>query len=127
AWARGLDGPVVLDTRGVVVVEGSLFGLARFGAREAARQLLTAEGVVAASQPAIEMIGRCVACATVVVPVRSRQWFLDVGALEMHAADALRNGAIAFTPAGAGEQLMEVAAAADRWCLSTQLPAGPRL
>jgi valyl-tRNA synthetase len=114
----------VLDTEGVVRTPGPLEGLARFAARAAARELLVAEHAVVGVRPHVEQAARCRRCGTVVVPRRGRHWFLPMGDLEVAAADAIRQDAVAFSPPSAREDLLARAGLGGDWCLSHQVWAG---
>ena len=123
----GVGAVAVVDTGGTVRAAGALDGLARYAARAAARQMLTAEGAVAGAEPSPEPVTRCAACRTVLVPVLGRHWFLAMGDLEIAAADAVREGRLVVSPASAREELLALTGASEEWCLSRQLWAGQPL
>ena len=127
ARAHGLRAVAVLDAEGAVVAEGPLHGLGRYAARAAARALLEAEGVLADSQPAIEEVWRCRGCTSVLVPQLGRHWFVRAADLELAAADAVRDGRIAFTPPDARDAFLTGAAARRDWCVSTRISSGVAL
>ncbi|MBV8959450.1 MAG: class I tRNA ligase family protein [Actinobacteria bacterium] len=114
----------VLDASGVVRVPGPLDGLARYAARAAARELLEAEGALAAATETVEDLDRCRRCGTVLVPRLGQHWFLPMADLEVAAADAVRQGAVDFAPAGARDDLLARAGNGGDWCLSHQVWAG---
>jgi valyl-tRNA synthetase len=124
--ARGLGlFPVeVLNDVGEVSQPGPLFGLGRFAARAAARDLLEAEDALAASAPSSEEARRCRRCGTVVVPRLGLHWFLEMPDLEVAAADQLREGVLEVSPAAARDELLARAGAGGTWCLSHQVWAG---
>lgn len=124
AAVHGLLAVPVLDAEGAILAEGPLRGLGRYAARAAARQLLEAEGVVVRSEPAMEDVGRCGCCGTVLVPQLGRHWFLRTGDLEVAAADAVRHGLVAFSPADARDAFLASAGVRREWCLSTTVPTG---
>lgn len=124
ARRHGLLPVDVLDADGIVRADGPLQGLARFAAREAARQLITADGDVLVVRPATEPSARCRRCGTVLVPRRGRHWFLPMADLEVAAADAVRESEIAFAPPAARDELLERAGRGGDWCLSHQVWAG---
>jgi valyl-tRNA synthetase len=124
AARHGLAPVAVLDADATVRVAGPLDGLGRFAARAAARDLLAAEGGIGAVEEVDEPAGRCGRCGTVLVPRLGRHWFLASGDLEAAAADAVREGLIAFVPLSAREQLIERAGDTSEWCLSHQVWAG---
>ena len=124
ALRHGLSPVAVLDADATVRAAGALDGLGRFAARAAARELLAAEDGIGEVTEVDEPAGRCRRCGTVLVPRLGQHWFLAAAGLEAAAADAVREGGVAFSPAGAREQLMERAGAAGPWCLSHQIWAG---
>lgn len=120
----GVNAVEVLDGEGVVTAGGPLTGLARYAARSAARELLAADEAIAGTRPVSEAAARCRRCRTVLVPRLGVHWFLSMSDMEVAAADAVREGAIAFSPAGALEAFLERAGAGGEWCLSHQVWAG---
>jgi valyl-tRNA synthetase len=124
ARRQGLLPVMVLDGEGTVVVPGPLESLGRYAARAAAAELLVAEGVVEAVDSIDEEVSRCRRCGTIVVPRLGRHWFLPMVDLEVLAADAVRQGAITVTPAGARDELVAAAGQRGDWCLSHQVWAG---
>lgn len=124
ARGHGLLPVDVLDADGIVRTEGPLQGLARFAARAAARQMITADGNVLVVRPGAEPSTRCRRCGTVLVPRRGRHWFLPMAELEVAAADAVRESDMAFAPPAARDELLERAGLAGDWCLSHQVWAG---
>lgn len=123
ARTAGLGTPRALDPEGVSV-EAPLAGLARFAARARAVDLLAAAGAVVGRREATEAAARCRHCGTVLLPVLGEHWFLAVADLEVAAADAVREGAVAFAPPGAREQFLAAAAGRRDACLSHQVWAG---
>jgi valyl-tRNA synthetase len=124
ARRHGLLPVDVLDADGVVRSDGPLQGLARFAARAAARQLITADGDVLVVRPGLEPSDRCRRCGTVLVPRRGRHWFLPMADLEVAAADAVRESRIDFAPPMARDELIARAGLGGDWCLSHQVWAG---
>lgn len=118
---------LVVDSSGVVRAPGPLYGLARYAARAAARQLLAAEGAVVAVEAGRERAARCPACTTVLVPKLGRHWFLARADLETAAADAVRDGLVDVAPAAAREELLSRAGDGPEWCVSRQLWVGEPL
>lgn len=127
ALAHGLRPVPVLDGDGAVVCEGPLQGLGRYAARAAAKALLEAEGVLVGVEPAAEEVWRCRCCGTVLVPQLGRHWFLRAAAIEVGAADAVRNGLVAFSPPDARDAFLASAGARPDWCISTRVPGGTPL
>lgn len=120
ARAHGLFPVEVLNDLGEVVHDGPLFGMARYAARSAARDLL---GDVA-TEPALEPVAKCRRCGTVVVPRLGLHWFLDMTGLEVLAADHIREGLLDVSPPAYRDELLERAGAGGSWCLSHQVWGG---
>lgn len=120
----GINAVEVLDGEGVVTAAGPLAGLARYAARAAARELLAVDEAIAGARPVAEAAARCRRCRTVLVPRLGDHWFLSMADMEVAAADAVREGAVTFSPAGALEAFLERAGAGGEWCLSHQVWAG---
>ena len=124
AMLHGLDAPAVLGPDGVVVADGPLSGLSRYAARQAARELVEAEGAVLAVTPGEEHVERCRHCGSTTVPVLGRHWALRGGRLEMAAADAVRDGLVRFVPGDAREAFLGIALVDRPWCLDRTVAGG---
>jgi valyl-tRNA synthetase len=124
AQANGLSPIQVLDDDGVVCVDGPLVNLGRYAARQAARDLLAAEGAIVASEATVEQVGRCACCGTVLVPQLGRHWFLRSGDLEVAAADAVRHGDLVFQPPDARDAFLATAGIRREWCVSSRVEGG---
>lgn len=124
AMLHDLEAPAVLGADGVVVVDGPLAGLSRYAARQAARELVEAEGAVLAVTPGEEHVERCRHCGSATVPVLGRHWALRGGRLEVAAADAVRDGLVTFVPADAREAFLAIALVDRPWCLDRTVAGG---
>jgi valyl-tRNA synthetase len=123
----GLAPIEVLNDLGEVSQPGPFAGLARYAARAAAREALTAEDAVAGAEPSTEPSSRCRRCGTALVPRLGLHWFLDMGDLVVAAADVLREGETLVTPPSAQDELVARAGAGGTWCLSHQVWAGTQV
>lgn len=125
AWGmariRGMFPEPVLDAAGVVRAEGALQGLGRFAARAAARDRLAATASIVRVEPADEPAPRCRECGTAVVFVHGRHWVLSMRPLARAAADVIREGEVAFTPATARDEVLSLAAEAAEWIVSSDV------
>jgi hypothetical protein len=124
ASVHRLGAPQVLGEDGVVVADGPLAGLGRYAARQAARALVDAEGVAVAITAGQEQVERCRHCGSTTVAVLGRHWVLRGGRLEVTAADAVRDGRVAFVPADAREAFLATALADRPWCLDRTVAGG---
>lgn len=127
ARAHGWRSVPVLDEDGTVVAPGPLAGLGRYAARAAAKGLLDAEGVLSGVEPALEAVWRCGCCGTVLVPHLGRHWFLRAADLEVDAADAVRNGLVAFSPSDTRDAFLGCAGLRTDWCITTLVETGIRV
>lgn len=116
ARRAGLTPIDVLDDDAVAVA-APIEGLARYAARAAMTDLLVAEGAVVDRRDAVESVGRCRRCGTVVLARLGRHWFLDAADLDAAAADAVRDG-VTFSPATAREEFLDAAGTSGWWCLT---------
>ena len=124
AQREGLRPVEVLDHDGTVCEPAALVGLPRFAARAEAAALLGAEGVVEARRPIDDPVSRCRGCGTVLVPRLGRHWFLRTGPLEVAVADAVRQGALTFSPPSARNDFINWVGYSDDWCISHQVWGG---
>jgi valyl-tRNA synthetase len=124
ARALGLAPIEVLDGDGVVRAPGQLEGLSRYAAREAATRLLEVAGLVTGRGTGDETVWLCQVCGTGSIPRLGRHWFLALGELEVAAADALREGVVAFHPSAVGQQVVAAAGERRLWCLSSRAWTG---
>lgn len=128
AWGlariRGMFPEPVLDAAGVVRAAGPLQGLGRFAARAAARDRLAATASIVRVEPAEEPAPRCRECGTAVVFVLGRHWVLSARALGRAAADVVREGEVAFTPATARDDFLGMAGEMGEWIVSSDIWGG---
>lgn len=124
ARQAGLTPREVLGGDGTVQIDGRWHGLGRYAARAATAEALVAERRVSDPTPAAEVCGRCRQCGTVVVPRLGWHWFLPMADLERAAADAVREGEVAFSPPAAREAFLARAGQGGDWCLSHQVWSG---
>lgn len=124
ARVRGLLPEPVLDVAGVVRAPGPLYGLGRFAARAAARDRLAGAAAIVRVEPGEEPAPRCRECGTAVVFALGRHWVLAARPLTRAAADAVREGAVSFTPATARDDFLTVAGAGAEWIVSADTWGG---
>jgi valyl-tRNA synthetase len=114
----------VVDGEGVVRAPGPLYGMSRFAARAAARDLLAAAGVLGPSRPIGMAERRCLRCGTLVVPRLGMRWTLDFGPLEAPVADLVRAGDLRFSDPAPRDRFLDRAGRSGTWCLSHQVWTG---
>jgi valyl-tRNA synthetase len=106
-----------------VAIPAPVDGLARYAARAAMTDLLTAEGAIVDRRDATEHVARCRRCGTVALARLGRHWFLDAADLEHAAADAVR-GDITFSPSTARDTFLDAAGASGWWAVTHHGRAG---
>ena len=78
-----LDAPNVIGEDGnMTAVTGKYFGVERFEARRRVVEELKSLGALEKVEPHSHSVGHCQRCATVVEPLISMQWFVNVGSHE---------------------------------------------
>ena len=134
-----LDAPNVIGEDGnMTAVTGKYFGVERFEVRRRVVEELKSLGVLEKVEPHSHSVGHCQRCATVVEPLISMQWFVNVGSHEQ--PDSIAGKAYrAVTGDGSGEP--DIRIVPERftrvylnwlenirdWCISRQLWWGHRI
>ncbi len=106
---------------------GPYAGMDRFAAREAIAGDLEAQGLVERVEDYQVSLGHCQRCDTVVEPLVSKQWFVDVEPLARPAIEAVRNGSIRIVPERFANDYLHWMTSIRDWCISRQLWWGHRI
>ncbi len=106
---------------------GRYAGLDRFEARRRIVEDLRALGLLEKVEPYRHRIGVCYRCKTVVEPLVSPQWFVNVRPLAERAVRAVREGRTRIIPRVWVKTYYHWMAAIRPWCISRQLWWGHRL
>ncbi|MGI9666451.1 MAG: valine--tRNA ligase [Acidimicrobiia bacterium] len=123
-----LDTVVVIDTEGNITTDGGEFaGMDRFEAREAVRSRLRAIGAIDRIEEHPHSVGHCSRCQTVVEPLLSLQWFVEVQPLVGPAIDAVRTDRTRFIPKRWEKNYFHWMENLQDWCISRQLWWGHRI
>ncbi|GMR01848.1 MAG: valine--tRNA ligase [Acidimicrobiia bacterium] len=123
-----LDPIVVIDTEARITVDGGEFaGMDRFEAREAVRSRLREIDAIEAIEEHPHSVGHCSRCHTVVEPLLSLQWFVEVQPLVGPAIDAIRSGRTRFIPKRWEKNYFHWMENLQDWCVSRQLWWGHRI
>ena len=134
-----LDAPNVIGEDGHMTgIAGKYAGVERFEARRRVVEELDSLGVLEKVEPHGHSVGHCQRCATVVEPLISMQWFVNLGSHELPDSIA---GKAYRAVAGDGVNSPEIRIVPDRftrvylnwlenirdWCISRQLWWGHRI
>jgi valyl-tRNA synthetase len=97
---------------------------------EARRQVverLQLEGALVRIEPYRHSVGTCERCETVVEPLISRQWFVNMKPLAEPAIDVVRDGTVSFVPERFTGVYLNWMENIHDWCISRQLWWGHRI
>jgi valyl-tRNA synthetase len=125
---HGLDAVDVLTDDAHINANGGPYqGLDRFEARRAMKVDLDALGLLVGVEERTHPVGHCSRCGTVVEPRLSDQWFVRVAPLAERAAEAVRDGRVAFVPERNAKGFLNWLDNLHDWCISRQLWWGHRI
>lgn len=106
---------------------GKYEGLDRYEARKQIVKDLDKEGFLVEIKDHDNSIGHCERCNTVVEPLISKQWFVEMEPLAKPALEALDNGELNFIPERFEKIYRNWLENIRDWCISRQLWWGHRL
>ncbi len=131
-WAigqrHGLPTVNIMETDGTLNRNaGRWQGRDRFEARAAYLEYLESEGLVSHAAPHVHSLGHCSRDGTVVEPLVSEQWFVNVKPMAERAAAAVRADRIRFYPNRFKREFLRWMDEIQPWCVSRQLWLGHRI
>jgi valyl-tRNA synthetase len=111
-----------------ITAEGGVYeGMDRFAARKKIVEDLDAQGLLVKVEALTNNIGQCDRCTTVVEPLISTQWFIDIKPLAEPAIRAVEDGRMKFVPPNRSNDYFEWMKNIRDWCISRQLWWGHRI
>ena len=106
---------------------GPYHGLDRMEARQRILNDLEALGLLEKTEKLLHSVWQCSRCATVVEPLLSTQWFVQIKPLADAAITAVESGRIQFVPPNWTKTYYEWMYNIRDWCISRQLWWGHRI
>jgi valyl-tRNA synthetase len=111
----------------MTALAGTYAGLDRFECRRRIVEDMKALGLIERLEPYRHAVGLCYRCKTVVEPLVSRQWYVNVKPLAERASKAAREGRITIIPRGWTKTYDHWLETIRPWCISRQLWWGHRI
>ncbi len=118
----------VIDEDGrMTEAAGAYAGLTRQEARQTVLKDLEAQGRIRHIEPITHAVGHCERCGTVIEPLLSLQWFVQIAPLAEPAIEAVKRGVIRIVPERFEKIYMNWMENVRDWCVSRQLWWGHRI
>jgi valyl-tRNA synthetase len=125
---HGLAQISVIDEDAKITAEGGIYqGLDRAEARKRVLADLDAQGLLIRTESLKNNVGHCQRCRTVVEPLLSTQWFVQIKPLAETAIAAVEGGRTEFVPANWSNTYFQWMRNIRDWCISRQLWWGHRI
>jgi valyl-tRNA synthetase len=120
---HNLDKIIVINPQGKMTKNaGDAFvGLDRYKARKKIVELLEKEGVLKKIEPYVHNVGHCYRCHTVIEPLLSLQWFVDMKQVSKPAIKAVVNGDVKLHPVKWKKVYLDWMNNIHDWCISRQI------
>ena len=106
---------------------GKYNGIDRFAAREAIVKELKELDVLVKIDAYKHNVGQCYRCRTVVEPIISKQWFVQMKPLAEPAIEAVKDNSVTFVPDRFSKTYFNWMENIRDWCISRQLWWGHRI
>jgi valyl-tRNA synthetase len=125
---KGLPFLTVMNLDGTMNAEaGNYQGLTIDAARKAVVADLQTQGYLVRIEPHTHAVGHCQRCNTVVQPLISKQWFVEMAPLAAPAIEAAKDGRLTFVPDRFKGVYLNWMENIHDWCISRQLWWGHRI
>jgi valyl-tRNA synthetase len=125
---HGLAQISIIDEDAKITAEGGPYeGLDRAEARKRVLEDLDAQGLLVRTESLKNNVGHCQRCHTVVEPLLSTQWFVQIKPLAEPAIAAVEQGRTEFVPANWSNTYFQWMRNIRDWCISRQLWWGHRI
>ena len=118
---------VIGEDAKITAAGGPYQGLDRIEARKRVLEDLEAQGLVARTESLKHNVGHCQRCRTVVEPLLSTQWFVQIKPLADDAIVAVEQGRTEFIPPNWANTYFQWMRNIRDWCISRQLWWGHRI
>jgi len=106
---------------------GPYAGLARFAARKKVVADLKEQGLLEKVEDYPHSVGHCYRCKTMIEPLLSKQWFVNVKPLAAKAIEAVRSGRTRIVPVQWEGVYFDWMENIRPWCISRQIWWGHRI
>lgn len=128
AQRHGLPALSVIAFDGTMNEEaGEFAGLDSWEARDRIVAALEERGLFEKAEDYTHSVGTCYRCGTVIEPLLSLQWFMDMKRLAAPAIEVVENGRVRFVPERWADVYLDWMRGIRPWCVSRQLWWGHRL
>ncbi|HOK53982.1 MAG TPA: valine--tRNA ligase, partial [Armatimonadota bacterium] len=119
---------IVIGPEGKMTDEaGKYAGLDRYEARKKIVEELKEKGLLSKIEDYTHSVGTCSRCDTVIEPLLSEQWFVEMKKLAQPAIDAVKENKVRFIPDRYTRIYLDWMENIKDWCISRQLWWGHRI
>ncbi|AGB41920.1 valyl-tRNA synthetase [Halobacteroides halobius DSM 5150] len=112
---------VIDDQANMTSEAGKYEGMDRYECRKQLIDDLKSTGLLTGIEEHEHSVGQCYRCDTVIEPLVSKQWFVDMEQLATPAIEAVKNGDINFVPERFDKVYFNWMENIRDWCISRQL------